>query len=521
MGKMLGAMLDCSRNAVIKVDKAKEFALALHRMGYNTLLLYMEDTYEIEGHPYFGHLRGRYSQEELRELDGYCRSIGIELIPCIQTLGHLARIFQWEGVYTDINDCDAILLAGEEKTYDLIRAMLTNLKSCLSTDKIHIGMDEAARVGLGRYRTLHGDRDRFDIINEHLHRVCDIAKELGLEPMIWSDMFCQLAMSINHFYMDGDPEKIKEKAALPENVALVYWDYYHLRPEHYERQLQINKMFNRPVYFAGGAWTWGGFAPDNRFSIKTTEVALDRCRESGIDGFFITMWGDDGGECSPFAVLPSLLYAAEVYRGNKDIDAIKAKFKDLFGLSWDDFMLLDDLDLAGERHRRSSSKQMLYNDPLMGLHDGRITPDMSDYYRDLAARLRRVQADPHGLMFTQYADLAELLSLKATIGIRARAAYTADDREAMAQVLEDYPKLLASLEKFYDTFRRRWMADNKPFGFEVQDARLGGLRQRLEHCLRRLQEWQEKGTPIAELEEPVLEKSNNRLHWSAAFTASF
>ena len=91
----------------------------------------------------------------------------------------------------------------------------------------------------------------------------------------------------------------------------------------------------------------------------------------------------------------------------------------------------------------------------------------------------------------------------------------------MAQVLEDYPKLLTSLEKFYDTFRRRWMADNKPFGFEVQDARLGGLRQRLEHSLCRLQEWQEKGTPIAELEEPVLEKSNNRLHWSAAFTASF
>jgi hypothetical protein len=221
------------------------------------------------------------------------------------------------------------------------------------------------------------------------------------------------------------------------------------------------------VEFAVLGVTWGGFAPDNRFSIKTTEVALDRCRESGIDGFFITMWGDDGGECSPFAVLPSLLYAAEVYRGNTDIDAIKAKFKNLFGLFWDDFMLLDDLDLAGERHRRSSSKQMLYNDPLMGLHDGRITPDMSDYYRDLAARLRQVQADPHGLMFTQYADLAELLSFKATIGIRARAAYTADNREAMAQVLEDYPKLLASLEKFYDTFRRRWMTDNKPFGFEV------------------------------------------------------
>ena len=233
----------------------------------------------------------------------------------------------------------------------------------------------------------------------------------------------------------------------------------------------------------------------------------------------MTMWGDDGGECSPFSVLPSLLYAAEVYRGNSDLEAIKAKFEALFGVAWDDFMLLDSLDLEGERHTRSISKQLVYNDPLMGMHDARVTLDMADFYRTLAARLRAVACGEYGLLFARYAALADLLALKATIGIRARAAYRAKDHAQMAQVIDDYPRLLAALDGYYEAFRTNWMADNKPFGFEIHDGRLGGLRLRLEHCLRMLKAWQESETPICELDEPVLDKSRGRQHWECNTTA--
>ena len=56
----LGVMIDCSRNAVMKASEVKKFALNLSKMGYNALLLYTEDTYEIEDEPFFGHLRGRF-----------------------------------------------------------------------------------------------------------------------------------------------------------------------------------------------------------------------------------------------------------------------------------------------------------------------------------------------------------------------------------------------------------------------------------------------------------------------------
>ena len=84
-----GAMVDCSRNAVPKLPFIKGYIRQLALMGLNTLMLYTEDTYEIGNNPYFGYMRGRFTAEELREIDDYAYAYGIEVIPCIQTLAHL------------------------------------------------------------------------------------------------------------------------------------------------------------------------------------------------------------------------------------------------------------------------------------------------------------------------------------------------------------------------------------------------------------------------------------------------
>ena len=61
--------VDCSRNSVMTVDALKEWIDIISDLGYNHLMLYTEDTYEVEGHPYFGYARGRYSKAELKELN--------------------------------------------------------------------------------------------------------------------------------------------------------------------------------------------------------------------------------------------------------------------------------------------------------------------------------------------------------------------------------------------------------------------------------------------------------------------
>lgn len=44
--RRLGTMLDCSRNAVATVESVKRWIDLCADMGYNTRMLYTEDTYE-------------------------------------------------------------------------------------------------------------------------------------------------------------------------------------------------------------------------------------------------------------------------------------------------------------------------------------------------------------------------------------------------------------------------------------------------------------------------------------------
>ena len=91
----LGLMVDVSRNNVMSLDGWRRFLPIAKKMGYNAIFLYAEDTYEVEGEPYFGYMRGRYTIDEMKELDELSASYGIEMIPCVQALAHLDTISKW------------------------------------------------------------------------------------------------------------------------------------------------------------------------------------------------------------------------------------------------------------------------------------------------------------------------------------------------------------------------------------------------------------------------------------------
>ena len=42
-----GVMIDCSRNAVPSIAGLKRFLDCIAKMGYNAVMLYTEDTYEV------------------------------------------------------------------------------------------------------------------------------------------------------------------------------------------------------------------------------------------------------------------------------------------------------------------------------------------------------------------------------------------------------------------------------------------------------------------------------------------
>lgn len=505
-----GIMVDCSRNAVPKLETLKRFVDLMKEMGYNMLMLYTEDTYEVEGQPYFGYMRGRYSLEELREIDDYCCERGIECVPCIQTLAHMNAFIRWREVreYTDCND---ILLVGDERTYKLIEDMFESLSKTFRSKLIHIGMDEADMVGRGKYLNKHGYMPIEKIMREHLQRVQAIADKYGYQSMIWSDMLFRLCN--NGEYYTENPEIIGQKSrdALPEHVCPVYWDYYSLDKKHYDNMILAHKRLEKPVWFAGGLWKWSGFTPQNSFSIKANRAALQACREHNVENIFFTMWGDNGAEASLYSVLPSMFYTAQLIKGIEDEAEIKKNFKEFTGIAFDDYMEIDLPEFSQTEENKSRTvnpaKYMLYNDYFCGFHDSITDAERNEIYARASEKLALLEKDEnYGYVFAAIRALCDVLALKNDIGIRTRSAYQAKDRGAVKELAGEYAAIAERLEIFYRAFRKQWFTENKPFGFEVQDARLGGLIQRTKSCMERLQAFAD-GTldEIPELDEDILD----------------
>lgn len=506
--KSLGVMIDCSRDAVYTVEALKNMFGLISKMGYNVVQLYTEDIYEIDGEPYFGYLRGRYTKNELKELNTCATNLGLELVPCIQTLAHLGGITRWEE-YKCCTDTGDILLADNERTYELIEKMLETYSECFSSRRINIGMDEAHMVGLGKYLDEHGYENRFDILLAHINRVSEIAKKYGFSLMMWSDMFFRLANSGNY---DGElPQNIL--SLVPENISLVYWDYYNTEKEHYDKMLRAHLRFPNKIAFAGGAWSWIGFAPANEFAILSSEAAIRSCTEHGIEEVYITCWKDDGAESSLYSILPSLMCAAEFANGNFDREKIAERFYKIVGIPMADFLALDRVNLVEDKKQLpcNPSKYMLYSDPFLGIFDGTVSEGDGQKFSAVRDSLLSVSKnETFGYLFRTIIELCNVLELKYGLGIRTRKAYSTGNKEALGNLLGEYTELETRINRLYAAFRTQWEKECKPYGFEKHDIRLGGLVYRIKHCAELLKQYLD-GTiaSIEPLEEKILPVNSN------------
>lgn len=505
--KRFGVMLDMSRNAVMKVEQVKKFASILKLFGYNMIQLYTEDTYEVEGEPFFGYLRGRYSAAELQDIVSYCKEIDMEVIPCIQTLAHLNQIFRWRE-YKKINDCGDILLVEEERTYELIENMFRALRKSFTSEYVHIGMDEAHMLGLGKYLDKHGFSKRFDILNNHLNKVIEIAKKYGFKPLMWSDMFFRLANN-GEYYPENPMFEEEYKAAIPQDVGLVYWDYYHTDKDYYEKMMRAHLQTNNEIWFAGGAWTWVGFASCNQFTLNSMLPAMESAKKCDIDNIFLTMWGDNGKECSFYSLLPSLYAVRRVYDGESDIQKIKEEFKSITGENFDDMMSLDMPNYISDdrNNRMNACKSMLYNDPFLGYFDATVKSSAKEYYEACAEKLSEcAKNSKYAYLFENAAALCGCMAIKYDLGVRTRKAYRSGNKKELLLLIADYDRLLECVEVFYEKFQTLWYKENKPHGFDAQDIRFGGLKQRLLSCRTRLMSYYDgKIDSIPELEEDILD----------------
>lgn len=504
-------MIDVSRNAVMKLEQIKNIILIMALFGLNRLMLYTEDTYEMKKYPYFGYLRGRYTVEDLKELVEYGESCGVELVPCIETLDHLGSVLKWDA-FDDVQDGKTNIDVGSEKTYEFIEEMIKTCRTAFKCKTIHVGMDECMNLGLGKYLLRHGPcYDRMALFNNHLRRVIDICHKYDFQPIIWSDMFFRLVDKNGRYYTEKELTKDIIKM-IPKDVDLVYWDYYHDNKEVYETMLKKHMVLDNKIYFAGGAWNWVSFAPFTKIALNRTEMALEVMIENKIKDVMVTTWGDFGAECSNYIVLPCLAAFSHFdYYGKKDRKLIERVFEAVTDEKLEDFFYLDSPNEPREENTSSDcncSRYYLYQDPLLGLFDKTVKDGFSAKYASYLPILEKIinKNTRYKYLYQMTYDLLNILKDKVDLGVKLRKAYKTNDLKELNKLKEIIiPRINDAIDKFEKSFYERWHIDNKTFGYDVIDGRIGFLKNRMKTAYQRLDDYLNKRIDkIEELEEDIL-----------------
>lgn len=516
-----GIMADVSRNAVLKVDVAKDIISRIARMGMNTFMLYMEDVYKIAEYPYFGYMRGAYTEDELKEIDSFAADLGVEVVPCIQTLAHLASTIRWSYMHKMCDTSD-VLLVGCDKTYEFIDKMISTVSRCFSSKRVHIGMDEAWGLGTGVYKQLHGEVDKFEIMSFHLKKVVEIVNKYNKEPVMWSDMLFRIASKSGNYYDTeaGMPDNILE--IVPEDITLAFWDYYNEKTQKYRDMLRIHKSMKRKIAFFGGVWTWNGVCINYDKTFRTTKPAIEACYENGIDEICATLWRDDGGETGIYtALLGMQLYSEYAYSNVVTKEQLEDMFCVCTGYKAKDFLLLDfDNLLEGDKFKTklgdntadiqniiTVSKHILYQDVLQGLLDKQYEDvDLKGHYGEIYNKFRSTDF-PQDLkeLFEYYEQLAKVLHIKADIGLRVTDSYKNKDKKAIEENIEVLRTLHSEVCVLHEKLTSLWMKENKVFGLDRLDLRIGGLKERILRAESRLKLYLEgEIESIEELEEEKL-----------------
>ena len=525
-----GVMIDLSRAGVMTVDALKNYMEYMALFGLNALMLYMEDVYEIEELPYFGYMRGRYSKEELKEIDRYGQLYGIEVIPCIQTLGHFEQYLKWKES-KNFSDTSTVIMPGTKESIEFVDKLLSTISECFTTRLIHIGMDEAWGMGRGKYLKKYGLENGHKLFCDHPTKVKKLTEKYNFKPMIWSDMYFRLASPDEKYYVDNVefPDFVKE--LVPKDVMLTYWDYYHKDEDYYKFMINKHRELTDNIVFAGGIWLWAGHLPDYKTTINTTNPALNVCKQECIKDIYATIWGNDGCETDIIFSLPAcVLYGEHAYNKAVDNDILSKRIKMVFSTELNAFERLSDaLYPVGSFSRTKPSvcvKQILYNDIICGIVDyDMLNEEISSNYKKLYEEYKEL-SKKEGVFkqhFEYVATICKICYEKTDITIKLHKEYT--NKSALKDLADNsLAKLPDDYSKLKELHYKLWHKSYKPFGFEIVDGRYGAAIERIKTAIMRINDYlngnTDSLTELAEKRLPYLGQSTHSAYTerASAFT---
>jgi hypothetical protein len=221
-------------------------------LGYNGLVLEYDcrvpwKTWPAAGHPL-------YTPEDVRRINAAGQACGLEIIPLIQTQGHLEWVLQ-NAEYQHLRENGSLreLCPLHPESLPYILSWIDEAAEMHPGAKhIHLGSDETWDLATCPQCSKRQDRrGKMGLYLDHVAAACRHAIGLGLVPIIWGDMF----------WRENAPELISE---LPPEVILCDWDYYGV--EKVGHELILKNKSHRII----GASALRCITPDYSYTCQTS-----------------------------------------------------------------------------------------------------------------------------------------------------------------------------------------------------------------------------------------------------------
>ena len=302
---------DISRGPVPTLDYMKKQIRTCAAYKLNLFSLYIEHVFDYQSHPLIGPKEGSLNAAEIKELVDYAKRYYITILPEQQAFGHLHHVLKNE-VYTDLAETPHghVLAPVNEKSYELIKDLYSEIVPLFPGPLFHIGADETFELGRGQSAERAKEVGLGKIYLEHLKRVAEIMKPYNKRLMFWGDV----AM---HY-----PELLQ---ILPKDVIAVAWSYGPSQT--FDNQLKPYKDAGLDLFVSPGASNWNRIFPNLDTAFLNIKNFVRDGQKYGALGMLNTTWDDDGE--SLFGMTwPAILFGAACswQQGEAGIETFKSNY---------------------------------------------------------------------------------------------------------------------------------------------------------------------------------------------------
>ncbi len=297
---------DATRGRIQTTESYKKLADKLSYYKINQLQLYVEHSYLFRDFSEVWRDDTPLTAEDIMELDGYCKAIGIELIPSVASFGHLDKVLKTKSFahLCELENSDKdrfsfidrmahhTINMSDPESWEFIEKMLLEFIPLFSSRQFNLCGDETFDLGKGRSKAMAEEIGTHRMYVNFVKKICECLTSQGLRPMFWGDIIV------------GSPELLHE---LPESIVCLTWGYGEQESDYSAKTMD---SVGAVQYLCPGVHGWRHIM--NRLPSAYANVSrmCDYAKKYNALGLLNTDWGDFGHVAHQDFSIPGMIYGA-------------------------------------------------------------------------------------------------------------------------------------------------------------------------------------------------------------------